>query len=160
MNVVAVYSDGFWDFSITDIWLREALRFFPFPSCGSLRSSVSQNLNALRFCIRLHHGSSPVLSPSQLLSPKPLSFTFENVVGFDCLTTTNPSPNCTIRQSRHSRFIAQLSAHRPPATEGTPPVRDKTRDYFSVLAFLNLVDILHQVFAGCNVGNKESETQL
>jgi len=136
------------------------MRLFPFPSCGSRLNSGSQNLNVLRFYTPLHHGSYPVLSPSQLLSPKHLSFTFENVMVFDCLTTTNPSPNSAIRQSGHGRFIAQLSAHRPPATERTPPSRNKTRDNFPVPASLNLVDILDQVFAGCNVGNKVSETQL
>jgi hypothetical protein len=111
-------------------------------------------------CAAILHSSSPwILSSSQLLSPKHLSFTFENVVGFDCLTTTNPSPNSTNRQPGHGRFIAQHSAHRPPATEGTPPSRNKTRDTFPVPASLNLVDILDKVFAVCNVGNKVSETQ-
>jgi len=136
------------------------MRLFPFPSCGSRLNSGSQNLNGLRFYTRLHHGSYTVLSSSQLLSPKYLSFTFENVMGFDCLTTTIPSQKSAIRPSGHGRFIAQLSAHHPPATERTPPSRNKTKDNFPVPASLNLVDILDQVFAGCNVGNKVSETQL
>jgi len=153
-------SRGFWDFSITGIWLREAVRLFPFPSCGSRRNGGSQNLNVLCFCTRLHRGSPTVLSPSQLLSPKSLSFTFENFVGFDCLTTANPLPNSTIRQWGHSRCIARLSARRPSATEEMPSSRVKTRDNFPVPASLNMVDILDQVFAGCNVINKVSETQL
>ena len=70
---------------------------------------------------------------SVTLTKKNLSFTFENVVGFDCY----PSPNSTIRQSGHSRFVARLSAIRPPANEGTPPSRKKTRDTFPVPASFN-----------------------
>ena len=109
---------------------RETL---PFSSCGSRRNSDSKKLNVPRFCTRLQHGSSQFYHHLSYSHQKNLSFTFENVVGFDCYS----SPNSTIRQSGHSRFVARLSAIRPPATEGTPPSRKKTRDTFPVPASFN-----------------------
>ena len=46
-KVIGGYIRGFWDFGVTDVWLREAVRLFPFSSCGSRRNDGSQNLNVL-----------------------------------------------------------------------------------------------------------------
>lgn len=63
----------------------------------SHRNSKRSDRNFLHFCARLHRQSSSSVSPFQLLSLKPVSFTLEPAVGFSSI----PRAKSLSRQRAH-----------------------------------------------------------